>query len=133
MLQNELISGLLKDIDRMKKNLKDVNKEIRKERKITTEEYVGFKKAMKDLRVEIKDLEEQHELELAKDDGFLALTTSRMGQEEELAKLKEKLNAQIIKLPPEQMKFQFESEEGIVNAVLFPKMQIYFNGKEEKL
>lgn len=133
MLQNELITGLLKDIDRLKKNLKEVNKTIRQERKIDNDEYLGLKGTVKDLRLQIKDLEEQHELELAKDNEFIALTTLRMKTEEELAGLKEKLNKEIIKLPPEQLRFKFESDEGIVNAFLYPRIHLSMNGKEEKL
>lgn len=133
MLQQELIPGLLKDIDRMKKNLKEVNKSIRQERKITDDEYVGLKKTVKDLRLQIKDLEDQHDLDLNKDNEFVALVTLRMQTEEELAGLKEKLNKEVIKLPPEQLRFKFESDEGIVNAFLYPRIHLSMNGKEEKI
>lgn len=133
MLQQELISGLLKDIDRMKKNLKEVKKSIQKEKKIDDDEYVGLKKTVKDLRLQIKDLEDQHELELNKSSEYTALITLRMQTEEELAGLKEKLNKEVIKLPPEQLRFKFESDEGIVNAFLYPRIHLSMNGKEEKI
>ncbi len=135
MITNDDIALVLKDIDKAKKQLKEVKKSIKQESKIENNEYDDLKKKIKILRQDMKQMESDHESDLASDNAFIALKELKMKQEEELANLKAKFNKLIAQMPfpYQQMQLKFESDEGLVNVMMCPQMKLFLNGKEEKL
>jgi len=126
------ISLVLKDLAKLKRDLKDLKKDVKAEEKMDTEEYLELKKAYKDMKFQLKDLEDQFHLELAKDDSYNKLREMVMAKEEEIATANEKLFKHVGELPPKPFMMNVELEEGPVRVQVQPEMRIYLNGKEEK-
>lgn len=126
------ISLALKEIAKLKQEFNDIKKDMRAEEKIDTEEYMDLKKTFKDLKHQVKDLEEQWMLELSKDASYLKLKEMRMKKEEEIALANKKLFDQIAQLPPKFFQMNVELENGPVKVEVHPEMRVYLNGKEEK-
>ena len=105
---------------------------MRAEEKIDTEEYIDLKKTFKDLKHQVKDLEEQWMLDLLKDEMYVKLKEMRMKKEEEIALENQKLFQHIAQLPPKFFQMNVEMEEGPVRVEVHPEMRVYLNGKEEK-
>ncbi len=130
---NENISLVLKDVDKCKKQLKDVKKEMKTLEKIEDTDYLALQKKIKELREEIKARKEAHEKDLLNDSVYNSLRELKMKKEEEIANHKQKLNSLIAQMPVQQMQLKFESDEGIVNVMMYPQMKLFLNGKEEKI
>jgi hypothetical protein len=126
------ISLILKDLAKLKSELKDLKKDVKAEEKMDTEEYVDLKKAYKDMKLQLKDLEDQFHLELAKDDNYNKLREMVLSKEEEIANVNEKLFKLIAELPQKPFMMNVELEEGPVRVQIQPEMRVYLNGKEEK-
>lgn len=126
------ISLALKEIKKLKQELHDIKKDMKVEEKIDTEEYLDLKKGYKDLRFQLKDLEEQWMLDLAKDAEYTKLREMKMKKEEEIAGANKKLFDQISQLPPKYFQMNVEMEDGPVRVEVHPEMRVYLNGKEEK-
>ncbi len=126
------IKLILKEISDLRQDLKAVKSEIKKEEKIEDEQYVQLKKAYKELREQIKDLETDRENELAEDDNYNNLRKIRLEKEEELAHAREKLFENLEKLPKKAFDMSLDTEEGNVRVQVIPDMRIFMNGKEEK-
>lgn len=126
------ISLILKDLGKLKGELKDLKKDVKAEEKMDTEEYLELKKAYKDMKLQLKDLEDQFHLELAKDDNYNKLREMVMAKEEEIASSNENLFKLIAELPPKPFMMNVELEQGPVRVQIQPEMRVYLNGKEEK-
>lgn len=126
------IALALKDIGKLKIELKDVRKDMKQMEKIEDEEYQEIKKTFKDLQLQKKDLEEQWKLSLAKDQEYQKLREMKVEKEEEVAEANQKLFALIGELPAKAASWNVELEDGPVRVQVQPEMRLYLNGKEEK-
>lgn len=129
---HDKIALTLKDIAKLKEKLKDVKKDMKQQEKLDTTEYLDLKKALKELKAQVKDLEEVHEEELKSDDWYNQLREMKVKSEEELALANEKLFALIDELPQKFFEMDVEVEDGKVKIQVQPQMQLFVNGKEEK-
>ncbi|OIP81094.1 hypothetical protein AUK45_02230 [Candidatus Peregrinibacteria bacterium CG2_30_44_17] len=126
------ISLVLTDLNKLKFQIKEIKKEIKTEGKIDSEDYEAVKTAYKDLKSQVKDMEEDWERQLMRDESYLKLLKMREEKDEEIAKANAKLFELIGKLPPKPFEMDMESEDGNILIQIAPEMRIYLNGKEEK-
>jgi len=126
------ISLVLTDLNKLKFQIKEIKKEIKTEGKIDSEDYEEVKTAYKDLKSQVKDMEEDWERQLMRDESYLKLLKMREEKDEEIAKANAKLFELIGKLPPKPFEMDMESEDGNILIQIAPEMRIYLNGKEEK-
>lgn len=126
------ISLAIKDIQKLKEELKEIRKDLKEEEKIETEEYEQKKKVLKDLKQEVKDYEEEWERELLQDESYNKLRELKVQKEEEIAIANQKLFEAIEKLPPKLFMMNMDTEEGVIKIQIQPEMRVYLNGKEEK-
>ncbi len=131
MIQDK-IQLLLKDVSKLKSALSDIKKDMKKEEKIESEEYVNLKKTIKDLRNDKKVMEDEHIEELHSDDYYNKLREMKIQKEEELAQLSEKLLKSLEELPPKPFEINMETETGPLKIQVKPEMKMYLNGKEYK-
>lgn len=129
---HDKIALLLKDISQVGEKLKDIKKDMKQEEKLTDNDYLELKKALKDLKAQVKEREEEHAEDLKKDDFYNQLRELRLKSEEELANLSEKLFGLLSDLPPKAFEIKMETEAGPVRVQVIPEMKVYMNGKEEK-
>jgi hypothetical protein len=126
------IALLLKDIYKIKEELSEVKKDIKREEKMDTPEYLQLKAAHDDIKRQKKDMEEAWKKELAEDDGFQNLRELSVKTEEKLAQANEKLFAVIAEMPNKPFQMNVEMDAGPVRVQIMPEMKLYVNGKEEK-
>lgn len=126
------IALALKDIAKLKEELRDVKKDMKSEEKIENEQYAQLKSAYKDIRGQIKEMEEDNEEELKKDDFYNQLRELKVKKEEGLAHASQDLFEAVAKLPVKPVQWKVETEGGPVNIQIQPEMKVYLNGKEEK-
>lgn len=129
---HDKIALILKDAKKIKEELNEIKKDIKREEKMDTTEYLELKRAHSDITQQKKDMEEGHRNELAQDENFNKLRELRVKTEEALAQANEKLFALIGELPPKPFNMNVEMEEGPVRVQVMPEMRLYLNGKEEK-
>lgn len=123
---------VLKDIADMRDKLKEIKKDMKEMEKIESDEYDQLKKAYKDLKGQIKDIEDAWENDLAKDDEYNQLREMKLNREEDIANANAKLFELISQLPPKPFLMDMETEMGPVKVQIMPEMRVYVNGKEEK-
>ena len=126
------IAVAIEELNKIKFQLKEIQKEIREEKKLDTNEYMDLKEAYKDLRGQIKETEENWEKELMEDSAYVQLLKDKEEKNEEVAKANEKLFELIGKLPQKPFKMDMKSDEGNVLIQIQPEMRIFMNGREEK-
>lgn len=126
------ISLSLKELKKLKQALSDIKKDMRADEKIDSDEYLELKKTFKDLKAQVKDLEEQWMLALLKDEAYIKLREMKMKKEEEIAHENKKLFDLIAQLPPKYFQMNVETDEGPMKMEVHPAMLLYLNGKEEK-
>ncbi len=131
MIEDKLALAL-KEMNKLKQELKDLKKDLKAEEKIDSEEYLELKKASKDLKAQVKDVEDRWEQDLLKDEQYVKLREMKVKKEEELALASEKLFEIIEQLPPKFFQMNVDMEEGPVRVQVQPEMKIYLNGREEK-
>jgi len=131
-MSQDKIAVTLQDVAKAKEKLKGIKKDMKVEEKITTEEYTELKKALKDLKAQVKELEESHTQDLADDDHYQKLREMKLEQEEELAHLNMQLFTELSKMPQKSFKMNVDTESGTLLVQCEPEMKIYINGKEEK-
>jgi len=122
----------LKDLEKLKLQLKEIKVDLRYEEKIDTNEYLDLKKAHKDLRDQIKELEDQSMKELLSDASYQKLRELKMKTEEEIAHANKKLFDLLAQLPQKPWDTHLETENGQIRVQIRPEMRLYLNGKEEK-
>ncbi len=126
------IQLLLKDVSKLRSDLSDIKKDMKKEEKIENEEYETLKKTIRDLRTDKKVMEDDHIEELHSDNHYNKLREIRMEKEEQIAQLSEKLLKLLEKLPPKPFELNMETEAGPIKIQVQPEMKMYLNGKEYK-
>jgi len=126
------IALALKDLARIKEELKDIKKDMKSEEKIDNEQYQQLKAAHKDLRGQLKDMEDDWEEQLKKDEYYNKLRELKIKKEEDLAHASKVLFDAVEKLPAKAVVIKMETEAGPVAVNIQPEMKVYVNGKEEK-
>ncbi len=126
------ISLLLKEIKKNKEALKEIKKDIKREEKLDTEDYIGLKKAFEDLKKQKKDMEEAWQQELNGMEDYQKLRELRLQKEEDIANQYHDLFNHIADLPQKPFMMDVELEEGPVKVQIMPEMRLYLNGREEK-
>jgi hypothetical protein len=126
------IALALKDLSKLKEELRDIKKDMKAEEKIDEERYLELKIAYKDLRGQLKEIEDDHESELKSDEFYNKLRELRLKKEEDLAHANKTLFDLISKLPAKAFQMKMETEAGPVSVNIQPEMKLYVNGKEEK-
>ena len=126
------ISLALKEIKKLKDELKTIKKDLKDDEKIDTEEYLDIKKAYTELKTQKKDIEERWTQELLKDDNYNQLRELKLKKEEEIADSNKKLFELIAELPQKPFMINVDLDETPVRVQIMPEMRLYLNGKEEK-
>ena len=126
------ISLALKELKKLKQELSDLKKDMKKEEKVDTDAYLELKRTYKDLKGQVKGMEEQWLQDIQKDNQYTELRDMKVKKEEEVATLNKKIFDLIAKLPPKYFLLNMETEEGPVKVQIQPEMRLYLNGKEEK-
>jgi len=124
----------VREIAKYKERLKDVKKEINKEKKVDTEEYLELKKAKKDLADQIKSIENEWENDLLQDEDsfYNKLRREKVEAEEKIAIANERFFKLVSELPAKPFNLKVETESGPVMVQAQPEMTVYLNGKAEK-
>lgn len=131
MIQDQ-ISLILRDIEKVKVNLREVKKEIKLEEKIEDDRYEELKSALKDLKQQVKSFEEDFLQQLKKEESYAKLRELKMKAEEDLANANQKLFKALGQLPPKAFEMSVDLEVGPVKVQVIPDMRIFLNGREEK-
>ena len=126
------ISLLIKDIHKLKEELKEVKKDIKHEEKLDTPDYLQLKTAFEDLKKQKKDLEEGWQQELTGSEFYQNLRELRLTKEEAIAAANNKVFEHIAKLPQKPFQLNVALEEGPIKVHVMPEMRLYLNGREEK-
>jgi len=129
---HDKIALLLQDIAKLKEKLKDVKKDRKQEEVVDTEAYRELKKAAKELRAQVKDMDDEHKENLKSDSFYNQLREMQLKAEEELAQMNGKLFELIDELPKKFFEMNVDIEEGKVKVQVQPEMKVFVNGKEEK-
>lgn len=129
---HDKIALLLKDISKLRDKLKDVKKDKKQEEVVDTEAYRELKKAAKELRAQVKDMDDEHKEELKSDSFYNQLREMQLKTEEELAQMNAKLFELIDELPKKFFEMNVDIEDGKVKVQVQPEMKVFLNGKEEK-
>ena len=122
----------IKEIRRLEGELKDVKKEIKEEEKIEDEKYIELKNAYKQMKAQLKDVEEEKLGELRKTDFFAKLRELQLKATEDLALAREKLFALLEQLPFKPFEMDLKEEDSFTKVQALPEMRIFLNGKEIK-
>lgn len=130
---HDKIALLLKDVAKVKEKLKDIKKDMKQEEKIDDDDYLQLKKALKELKEQVKDKDDENMENLHTDDFYNQLRELRMKAEEELAHMNQKIFELIAQLPPKAFEIKMETDAGPVRVQIQPEMKIYLNGREEKI
>lgn len=126
------ITLALQNIGKIKEKLKGIKKDVKAEEKIEDEQYLELKRSYKDLRMQVKDFEDNALSDLHTDASYKQLIEMKIKTEEELALAKEALFKAIASLPQKPFNMNLETEEGFLKVQVQPEMRVYINGKEEK-
>ena len=129
---HEKIQLAIKDVREMEEKLRDVKKDIRKEEKIEDERYVELRAGLKDMRMQVKDYEEEQLTDLRQTDFYNQLRELKMKAEEDLAHAREQLFKLLAQAPMKPFEMQMKGEEGLTRIQAIPEMKIFVNGKEVK-
>ncbi|MBU1151469.1 hypothetical protein KJ632_01415 [Patescibacteria group bacterium] len=126
------IALALKDIAKFKEDIKGIKKDMKAEEKIDNDQYEQLKSAYRDLRGQIKGMEEDYLEDLKKDEFYNKMREMKVSKEEALAHASKDLFDAVAKLPAKFTQLKLETEFGPVQVQIQPEMRVYVNGKEEK-
>jgi hypothetical protein len=126
------IALILKDLAKLKEELRELKKDQKQQEKLDTQEYLEIKRVFNDLKKQKKDAEEVFQQDLAGDSDYQKNRELKVKKEEEIATLNQKLFAAISTLPPKPFTMNVEMEAGPVKVQIMPEMRLYINGREEK-
>ena len=127
------ISLNIQELNKLKEKLKSVKKDIKHEEKIEDENYIELKSSYKDLRQQIKDMEDDALNDLHRDESYKKLIEMKIKLEEQIAHEKEDLVKHLAQMPQKAFQMSVQTEDGPLNVQIQPAMKIYLNGKEEKV
>ncbi len=122
----------IKELRKLQEELKSVKKDIREEEKIEDEKYAEMKAALKQMKAQVKDFEEEQLGELKQTEFYGKLRELQLKATEDLALAKEKLFALLDQLPLKPFEMDLKDEEAFTKIQALPEMRLYLNGKEIK-
>ena len=123
---------VLKELSKLREELKAIKKDVKVEEKIDDEQYQTLKKSAKELRAQVKEFEENWKQELHQDENYKQLIEMKVEKEEEIADRVAELYHLVAKLPPKAWETNMDTDDGPVRIQVQPQMTVYLNGKEEK-
>lgn len=126
------IALVLKQIQKLKMELREFKKDLRYEEKLDTPEYLELKETLKDLKKQVKDMEDEFMNELKQEEGYTKLREMVSNKEEEVARANQELFKHVAQLPQKPFQMKVEHEAGPMQVNIMPEMRLYLNGKEEK-
>jgi hypothetical protein len=129
---DDKITITIQEMAKLTEKLKGIKKHIREEEKIENQDYLELKRTYKDLRSQLKDMEDDHIEQLKSDDTYHSMREERIELEEKLANEGEKLYEFIEKLPKKPFEKKMETEEGFTVVQVMPEMRLYLNGREHR-
>ena len=129
---DDKITLTIQELAKLKEKLKGIKKDIRQEEKLTNNDYLDLQRTYKDLRKQLKDMEEDHISELKEDDHYSTMRDERLELEEKVALESEKLQGFIEKLPKKPFEKKMETEGGFTVVQIMPEMRLYLNGREHR-
>ena len=127
---HDKIQLAIKDLRKFEEELKGVKKDIKEEEKIEEEQYLELKKALKELKAQVKDYEEQQLGELRKTEFYAKLREMQLKTTEDLALAREKLFSLLAELPLKPFEMDLREEESLTKLQALPEMRLFLNGKE---
>lgn len=127
---HDKIQLAIKEIRKLEQELKEVKKEIKEEEKIENEQYIELKNAYKQMKAQLKDLEEEQLGELRKTEFFAKLRELQLKATEDLALAREKLFTLLKELPFKPFEMDLKEEDNFTKIQALPEMRIFLNGKE---
>lgn len=122
----------IKEVRKREEKLKGIKKDMRAEEKIEDEQYQDLKRGLKEMRLQVKDLEDDALEDLQKSEFYNELRELRLKAEEGLAQERENLFKLLEQLPLKPFEIDVKDEEGMVKIQATPVMRIFVNGKEIK-
>lgn len=126
------IALALKQIAKLKMELRDLKKDVKYEEKLDTPEYLELKGSLQNLKKQVKAMEEEWMNELKQEEGYGKLKEMVSNKEEEIARANQSLFKHIAELPQKPFQMKVENEVGPMQVDIMPEMRLYLNGKEEK-
>lgn len=129
---HDKIQLAIKEIRKFEAELKDVKQDIRKEEKIEDDKYEEMKRALKQMKEQVKDFEEEQLGELRKTEFYGKLRELQLKAKEDLALAREKLFVLVEQLPLKPFEMDLKEEEVFTKIQALPEMRIFLNGKEIK-
>lgn len=129
---HDKIQLAIKEIRKFEAELKDVKQDIRKEEKIEDDKYEEMKRALKQMKEQVKDFEEEQLGELRKTEFYGKLREMQLKAKEDLALAREKLFVLVEQLPLKPFEMDLKEEEVFTKIQALPEMRIFLNGKEIK-
>ena len=129
---HEKIQLAIQEIRKIEEELRAAKKDIRKEEKIEDERYVELKSGLRDMRMQVKEHEDEQLADLRQGDFYNQLRELKMKAEEDLAQAREKLFKLLAQAPLKPFEMNMEGEEGFTKIQAIPEMRVYVNGKEVK-
>jgi (p)ppGpp synthase/HD superfamily hydrolase len=130
---HDKLAEKLKELTRLRNDLREIKKEMKEEERMDTEDYLEMKGKVKDLRGQVKDMEEQHATELRTTELYQNLLEARVAKEEEVGKLSEEISKTLTKLPRRHFSMDVETENGVIKLEAQPELKLYWGGREMKL
>ena len=133
-MTHDKITLAIKELRKFEEELKGIKKDIKKEEKIEDDKYLELKRALKQLKEDVKYMEEEHLDDLRSSDFYGQLREAQLGAEEKVANKREELFKLLDQLPMKAFEMSVDdSEEGPVKIQAHPQLRVFVNGKEVKL
>lgn len=129
---HDKIQLAIKEIRKFEAELKDAKQDIRKEEKIKDDKYEEMKRALKQMKEQVKDFEEEQLGELRKTEFYGKLRELQLKAKEDLALARERLFVLVEQLPFKPFEMDLKEEEVFTKIQALPEMRIFLNGKEIK-
>lgn len=129
---HDKIQLAIKELRKLEAELKVVRQDIKEEEKIEDSKYAEMKAALKQMKAQMKDFEEEQLGELRETEFYGKLRELHLRAKEDLALAREKLFALLDQLPLKPFEMDLKGEETFTKIQALPEMRIYLNGKEIK-
>ncbi|NIA02135.1 MAG: hypothetical protein GWP15_02015 [Nitrospirae bacterium] len=129
---HDKIQLAIQEVRKREEKLKGIKKDMKVEEKIEDEQYQDLKRGLKEMRLQVKDMEEDALEDLQKSEFYNELREMRLKAEEGLAQEREKLFKLLEEVPLKPFEIDVKEEEGLMKIQAAPSMRIFVNGKEIK-
>ncbi|MFH1533840.1 MAG: hypothetical protein ABID64_02820 [Nitrospirota bacterium] len=129
---HDKIQLAIQEVRKLEEKLRDVKKDMRSEEKIEDEQYIELKRGLKDMRLQVKDMEDEALEDLKESEFYNELREIRLKAEEDLANGRKKLFDLLQTVPMKPFEIDVKEEEGLMKIQAAPSMRIFVNGKEIK-